>query len=115
MTARRHPLPPPTPEINLLIEILRGTPRLPGAACRDHPGLFAATVVEGQGSRRAGLTAAREQARAICGGCEALDACASWVRSTPEARRPAGIVAGHTPGHPAMKRNAAHHNPEGTS
>lgn len=115
MTPRRHPLPPPTPAINLLCEILRGTPRLPGAACRDHPDLFAATVVEGQGSRQAGLTAAREQARAICGGCEALDACTSWVRATPEARRPGGIVAGHAPGHPAMKRAAGQHNPEGKS
>ncbi|WP_301148997.1 WhiB family transcriptional regulator [Mycobacterium simiae] len=112
MTARRHPLPPPTPEINLLCEILRGTPRLPGAACRDHRDLFAATVVEGR-SRPESIDATREQARAICRGCPALDACRDWVRSTPEARRPAGIVAGHAPGHHSLKRTAAQHNPEG--
>ena len=113
MTPRRHPLPPPTPEINLLIEILRGTPRLPGAACRDDPDLFDATVAEGQGSRQSGLGAARERARAVCAGCPALDACRDWVRATPQKRRPVGIVAGHAPGHTVFKNAAAQQKSEG--
>lgn len=115
MTGRplRHGPTPELPALGLLIAILQDTPKLAHAACRDHPDLFAATVVEGRGVRPESITATRDQARAICRGCEALDACRDWVRSTPEGRRPAGIVAGHAPGHPSLKRTAGQHNPEG--
>lgn len=114
MTPRRHPIPPPTPEINLLCEILRGTPRLPGAVCRDHADVFAATVRRRDQPVHS-LAANRAAARAFCGTCPVFDACRDWVIGLPVSRRPAGIVAGHLASHPAMKRTAAQHNPEETS
>lgn len=113
MTPRRRPLPPPTPEINLLIAILQGTPYLDGASCRGRAEVFDAALIEGQGARPEGRAAARAAAKQICAGCPALAQCADWVRATPEGRRPAGIIAGRTGGHPSFKRTAAQHNPEG--
>ena len=109
---RLRQTPIPAGPLGLLSAILADTPRLAGAACRRHPDLFAATVVKGQGSRPASLTAAREQARAICRKCPALGQCESWVRSTPEARRPAGIVAGQLATHPSLKSPATQLNPK---
>jgi hypothetical protein len=105
----------PTPELpalGLLAAVLGGSPRLVGAACRDHADLFAATVRRRDQSVHS-LAANRAAAREICGTCPALDACRDWVRGLPLPRRPAGIVAGHLATHPAMKHAAPQHNPEG--
>lgn len=113
MTGRlRHGPTPDNPAIGLLAAILRGTPRLPGASCRDHPDLFAATVVEGRGARPESIAATREAAKQICAGCPEIASCRDWVSSLPVSRRPAGIVAGHLATHPTMKRTAPQHNPE---
>lgn len=91
----------PTPELpalGLLAAVLGGSPRLPGAACRDHPDLFAATVADSHGHATRALAEVRTAARAICTTrCPALDACREWVTGLPVSRRPAGVIAGHSP------------------
>jgi len=112
MTPRRHPLPPPTPEINLLCEILRGTPRLPGAACRDHRDLFDAARANGRGHSTRRLAAARAAAVRICHTCPALSECRSWLDTVPRTQRPSGVVAGQINRHPTrtLKTQPAERN-----
>lgn len=104
MTPRRRPLPPPTPEINLLCEILRGAPRLAGAACRDHRDLFDAAQANGRGHSARRLADARAAAIRVCSErCPAFDQCAAWLDTLPRRQRPSGVVAGqinrHHTGH----------------
>jgi WhiB family redox-sensing transcriptional regulator len=67
----------------LVGKILRGVPRLPGAACRDHPELFNSDDADDQGA-----------AVAICRVCPALPQCRAWVSALPRACRPIGVVGG---------------------
>lgn len=78
------------PEIELLAEILRGAPRLEGAACRDQPRLF---DPRGDGEDAEVAAARHQQAVGLCRRCPSLDACREWVASLPRSHRPAGIIA----------------------
>jgi WhiB family redox-sensing transcriptional regulator len=85
-TGRTAPLPlDPAGTAELLGRILRGVPRLPGAACRDQPGVFGSDDEDDQAV-----------AVAICQSCSALPACAAWVDSLPRSQRPNGVVAGQS-------------------
>jgi hypothetical protein len=74
--------------------MLRGTPRLPGALCVDHPALF--DERDPRDPDRPGIEA---QAIAVCQTCPALAACRRWVDRLPPRHRPNGVIAGtrHTP------------------
>lgn len=65
--------------VGLLGAILRGTPKLVGAACRNHPGLFDGDDVQA--------------ALHLCAECPVLAACRSWAEQDPTARR--GVIGGH--------------------
>lgn len=56
------------PWVDALAAILRGTPKLAGALCRQRPDLF-----DGDDEEDA------YQAAEICRGCPALHACAAWA------------------------------------
>ncbi|AYE93450.1 hypothetical protein C0J29_00090 [Mycobacterium paragordonae] len=72
----------------VLIEALAGAPSLPGARCRGRHRLFdPADLGEHAQARHA-------QALGLCDRCPALDRCADWLTSLPEAKRPLGVIAG---------------------
>ena len=75
------------PWVELLAEIVRGTPKLPDAACRGRAELFISDDPDN--------TAA---AIAICRQCPGLDACQGWAANQ---RRLVGVVAGQMHEHPA--------------
>ncbi|MCG7583676.1 hypothetical protein [Mycolicibacterium sp. OfavD-34-C] len=64
--------------VGLIAEILRGVPALPGAACIRKAGVFS-------DPRRVG------EAKAVCAGCGALEACRVWAATQPGL---VGVVAG---------------------
>lgn len=78
--AYRHPPRRPEGWVALLAEVLRGTPRLDGALCRNRPEQF--DCDDGAGVDRA---------RSLCERCPSLSACRDW--STRE-RELVGVVAG---------------------
>jgi WhiB family redox-sensing transcriptional regulator len=94
MTRRRKSPPPLNGSLGLLIAILSDTPRLPGAACRDHPDLFDATHATGQGAMTLQLAQTRDAAIRICRTCPALDPCRAWLDNVIPPYRPGGVVAG---------------------
>lgn len=106
MTRRLRP-PAPDGPLGLLIVILRGAPRLPGARCRDRADLFDATHAIGRGaSSTRKIAAARAAAAAECAQCPALVACSAWVDGLRPAHRPSGVVAGRITNHrPSGERN----------
>ena len=69
----------------LLDQLTRSVPRLPGAACRRDPHLFDLTDRDDP---------AVERAKSICESCPALNRCRRWLRGTPPALRPSGAVGG---------------------
>jgi hypothetical protein len=73
--------------VAILAAILAGTPRLPGAACRDHVGLYDAAA---DGDRDAA-----QQAIEICRRCPVLETCARWISDTHPRRPPPGVWAAH--------------------
>lgn len=73
--------------VAILAAILAGTPRLPGAACRDHVGLYDAAA---DGDRDAA-----QQAIDICRRCPVLETCARWISDTHPRRPPPGVWAAH--------------------
>lgn len=68
--------------LDLLVLILKGAPRLPGAACRADPVLFDAA----DGGRIA-------EAVALCRRCPQLVPCRDWADSRPK-RSLIGVVGG---------------------
>jgi hypothetical protein len=88
-----------TPEVlELLSEILRGSPSLPGALCRDWPTVFDSTDSARDPETRDYATAT---AIRLCKACPALEACQAWLANLPPAQRPPGVLAGQiqTPTH----------------
>lgn len=80
--------------VALLAEILRGVPRLEGAACTSAPTVF--DLEDGD----------RKLAAAVCSTCPVQSACATWVSSV----RPGevtGTVAGEIHRHNYYRRKAA--------
>lgn len=72
--------------VAILAAILAGTPRLPGAACRDHVGLYDAAADGGRD--------AAQEAVDICRRCPVLDACERWAERAYPQKKPAGVLAG---------------------
>lgn len=66
--------------LGLIAEIVRGTPALPDAACRDRPGEFDADSRD------------RPAAREACAACPARSRCGEWA-ATRQARV-SGVLAG---------------------
>ena len=77
---------PGAPWLELLIEVLRDTPRLRGAACVDHRETFDAAADADP--------VAIEAAQAICASCPALDRCRAWPDTVPPGQRAPGVTAG---------------------
>lgn len=69
------------PWVTLLAEVLKGTPKLSEASCRNRAGLFDAEEGEHQVRR----------ARSICLACPCLESCREWADSQ---RHLIGVVAG---------------------
>lgn len=69
----------------LLAKVLRDSPKLDDAACRDHPPqLFdGEDVLDVEDAREICLTA-----------CRSYDACRAWYESLPPKERPCGVCAG---------------------
>jgi len=77
-----------SPEVDLLVQIFEGSPRLRArAACRDRPELF-------NQSAQNDPDRTERKALRICKRCPALDDCRSWVSGMDPAQRPAGVVGG---------------------
>jgi WhiB family redox-sensing transcriptional regulator len=78
-----------------LLDDLASSPSLPGAHCRARHDLFDATLT-GDGHRRPNRVEqqARDAARNVCKACPCFRACEDWLLTTPQSRRPIGIVAG---------------------
>ncbi|MCA2248825.1 WhiB family transcriptional regulator [Mycobacterium intracellulare] len=75
--------------------ILRGVPKLPGALCRQRPGLF-----DGDGDETA------EQAAELCRHCPALRECGDWA-ATLRHNQANGVLAGQRRewvSHPSQRR-----------
>jgi hypothetical protein len=73
----------------LLAKILAGSPRLPDAACINHPELF--DPLDPSHPNRPAIEAS---AIDVCRRCPALADCSAWVTTLPARQRPAGVVAG---------------------
>ena len=72
---------------DLLADLARDVPPLPGAACRGRSDLF--DISDGRHRQ------AVEQAQAICRDeCPVLRRCEEWLASLPKHRLPTGVVAG---------------------
>ncbi|WP_165604349.1 WhiB family transcriptional regulator [Mycolicibacter sinensis] len=71
--------------VELLAAVLAGVPRLTGAACRDHVGLYDAAA---DGDRDAA-----QEAVDICRRCPVLDICQRWITTTHPRRPPPGVWA----------------------
>jgi hypothetical protein len=93
------------PWIELTAATVRGTPKLPGALCRQRPELF-----DGDDEETARLAAA------ICQRCPAFEPCRAWATTLRHNQRN-GVLAGqHQPwvSHPSELRNRINTNPKGT-
>ncbi|OCB14151.1 hypothetical protein A5717_11615 [Mycolicibacterium porcinum] len=84
----------------LLADLARAVPDLPGAACRGHQDVM--DVADGRD--RSAIAAAQQ----ICARCPALQECEAWLDSIPKARRPSGVVAGRFLAPPRVKRLRDH-------
>jgi hypothetical protein len=67
--------------VTLVAEVVRGSPKLPGALCRDRPRVFTSDAPDDIA-----------EARAICGRCPELMRCAAWS-ATVRRNRLDGVVA----------------------
>jgi hypothetical protein len=75
-----------TPAVTLLCCILKGSPSLPDAACRNQARLF-------DGDRHGGPVTA--EAQQIClTGCRSYPECAAWINGLRPDSRPRGVIAG---------------------
>lgn len=81
--------------VPLLSAILRGTPKLADAACVGRPGLW---DPPGQGESLPDAEYRQGIALSICHSCDCRVECGRWIDSLPVSNRPAGVVAGRTPG-----------------
>lgn len=72
----------PAPWIELTAAIVRGTPRLRGALCRDQPELF-----DGDSDETA------QQAAQLCRRCPARAPCGTWADTLPH-NAAHGVLAG---------------------
>jgi WhiB family redox-sensing transcriptional regulator len=72
-----------------LLGAIAAAPNLDGAACREHPEVFTATM--GKAAGRPGVYA---RAIAVCRGCPALAPCTLWVNGLAPSDRPYGVTAG---------------------
>lgn len=85
------------PWIDLLAVVLADTPRLPGALCRERPGLF-----DGDDDESAAVAAD------LCGRCPAREPCADWA-ATLRYDKIDGVIAGQRRtwlSHPSHVRKA---------
>lgn len=89
--------------VAILAAILAGTPRLPGAACRDHVGLYDAAA---DGDRDAA-----QQAIEICRRCPVLETCARWISDTHPRRPPPGVWAAQYQPPTTSRRKATNDRP----
>ena len=85
--------------VDLLAEVLRGAPKLPGAVCPDWPAVFAATQANPRDTRDQTvdpetIAYATTTALRLCATCPALDPCRAWLDNLTPADRPTGVVAG---------------------
>ncbi|WP_051288853.1 WhiB family transcriptional regulator [Mycobacterium sp. URHD0025] len=84
----------------LLRDLARAVPHLPGAACRGQQ----AVMDVADGRDRAAIAAAQQ----VCAGCPVLPECQAWIGSVPRARQPSGVVAGRFLAPPRVKRLRDH-------
>jgi hypothetical protein len=92
--------------IELTAAIVRGTPKLSGALCRQWPELF-----DGDDEETA------DRAAAICQRCPALQACGEWAGGLRHNQRN-GVIAGQFQpwvSHPSELRKRINTNPKGTN
>jgi hypothetical protein len=90
------------PWIELLAAVLRDTPRLTGALCRERAELFDA--VDGSDAHRAAE---------LCGRCPAREPCTAWA-NTLAYNQAHGVLAGELRewvAHPSLRREKATHAP----
>jgi hypothetical protein len=83
------------PWLELTAAILRGTPKLPGALCRQRTDLF-----DGDNEHDA------HQAAELCGHCPAREPCAAWA-DTLAHNQAHGVIAGEQRewiSHPSLRR-----------
>jgi WhiB family transcriptional regulator, redox-sensing transcriptional regulator len=84
-----------TPWENLLVAILRGTPKLPNALCRNRPAEFDAADDE-----------QATEAAALCRRCPDRQPCRVWADGLPDSAV-SGVVAGELRewvSHPSLRR-----------
>jgi WhiB family transcriptional regulator, redox-sensing transcriptional regulator len=84
--------------VDLIAEVLRGTPRLPGALCRQRSELF-----DGDDDQDA------HQAAELCHWCPAREPCAAWA-DTLAYNQAHGVLAGQRRewiSHPSLRRDRA--------
>jgi WhiB family redox-sensing transcriptional regulator len=75
--------PDPEAVVCLLVKVLAGSPRLPGALCRNpSPEVF-------DGETEADVA----EAIALCQQCPALTPCQTWLLGLKPSKRPLGVVA----------------------
>jgi hypothetical protein len=78
----------------LLSEVLRGTPKLEGAACVGRwPGLWDPPA-QGESYDHPDVQYRHNLALEICESCPCLSECAGAIDTLPVSKRPAGVVAG---------------------
>jgi Transcription factor WhiB len=69
--------------LSLVAEIIRGSPKLPGARCRDRPALFDIDVITDDAATAAAL--------ACCAGCSCMLRCQDAALRRPDAE---GVIGG---------------------
>lgn len=85
------------PWVEAIAAIVAGTPKLPGALCRQHPALF-----DGEDQESA------DRAAAICQHCPAIEQCAAWAGGLKH-NQAHGILAGEHRvwvSHPSVARKS---------
>ena len=90
------------PWVELLAAVLRDTPRLPGALCRQRTELF-----DGDDAEDA------HEAAELCGHCPAREPCAAWAHTLAH-NEAHGVLAGERRewvSHPSVRREKATHAP----
>ena len=76
----------------VLSELARTIPDLPGARCKGHAELFDRTIAYPHSDRRALTDLARTQALQTCACCPVLDRCREWFEGLAPEQRPRGVV-----------------------
>lgn len=77
--------------VELLGEVLRDAPRLPGAKCIGRADLFDPREPNTDPET---VEYAQNAALRLCRSCPALASCSQWFDSLPPRHRPLGVIAG---------------------